>query len=249
MKRIVSFAASRTLAGLALLAYTVGLSPLVMFAASPGSVAAGFGSIGQTATSVGVDDHAYGVAVTPAGKIVVVGVTDLAVPAVAATDFAITRYNANGTLDTTFDGDGMARVDFSSSSDKANAVAIQEDGKLVVVGEMDPVGAGARQIGVVRLVPNGGLDTTFDTDGKVTVSAGGGAEADSVALQPDGKIVVFGNSSPNNLRVVRLNNDGSVDTSFGTAGIASIPTTLAAIGSDVHNRPDGRILLVAWASS
>lgn len=222
--------------------------PVAVFAAAPGSAVAGFGTLGQTVTSIGVDDVAYGVAVTPAGKIVVVGVTNDASPAEAGTDFAIARYHANGTLDTTFDGDGMARVDFASSGDRAAAIAIQSDGKLVIAGEMDPVGAGIRQIAVTRLLPNGGLDTSFDTDGKVTVSAGNAVGGDSLALQPDGKIVV-GASSSANLRIVRLNFDGSLDNTFGAGGTTSIPTSVGAIASDVQIRPDGRILLGAWAAS
>ena len=106
-----------------------------------------------------------------------------------AADFALARYNPNGSLDTSFSGDGKQTTDFGGH-DAANGVALQADGKIVVVGT-----AGTRQrvdFALARYNPNGSLDTSFSGDGKQTTDFGGIDGASGVALQADGKIVAVG---------------------------------------------------------
>lgn len=99
----------------------------------------------------------------------------------------------DGSLDTLFDTDGKRTVDFGGGN-FASAIALQPDGKSVAVGSTEPSGG---DWALVRLNTDGSLDTTFDTDGKVTTNVGGTNEnlANDVAIQADGKIVVVGRNS------------------------------------------------------
>ncbi len=110
-------------------------------------------------------------------------------------DFALARYNANGTLDTSFDGDGKLTTAFGTSGDEGYSVALQSDGKIVVAGYSFNNVSGNDDFALVRYNANGTLDTSFDGDGKLTTDFGGYDSAQSVAVQSDGKIVVAGDSS------------------------------------------------------
>ncbi|MBM3967008.1 MAG: tandem-95 repeat protein, partial [Planctomycetes bacterium] len=118
-------------------------------------------------------------------------------------DFALTRYNSNGSLDTTFDGDGKVTTAIGSSGDFAYSLAIQSDTKIVVAGHS--LNGGYYDFAVTRYNSNGSLDATFDGDGKVTTAVGSFNDyANSVAIQNDGKIVVAGGSFNGSNRVFAL---------------------------------------------
>ena len=138
----------------------------------------------------GGDDRANGVALQSDGKIVVVGA--------AARDFAVARYNSNGSLDTSFSGDGKQTTDLGGvvTGDGANGVAIQANGKIVAVGVAGATShASPNDFGLVRYNPNGSLDTTFSGDGKQRTDFDFESdEARGVAIQGDGKIVAVGAS-------------------------------------------------------
>src|SRR5262249_19675401 len=109
----------------------------------------------------------------------------------------------------------------AESSAFGNSVAVQRDGKIVVAGSAD-VG-GVDQFALVRYNPDGSLDTSFNSNGKVTTAVGTGTcKGEGVALQEDGKIVVVGHSfnaeSHSSFTVLRYNTDGSLDTTFGDSG-------------------------------
>ncbi|MEP6995268.1 MAG: delta-60 repeat domain-containing protein, partial [Acidobacteriota bacterium] len=135
---------------------------------------------------------------------------------------------ADGDLDPTFGTGGQVQTDFNHSTDIANAVALQSDGKLVVVGQTytnnDYTG---EDFAVARYNANGTLDTTFGSGGKVTTDFPGlAAVPSSVIIQPDGKILVAGGAFPNftflgDFKLVRYNSNGSLDTSFGAGGIVT----------------------------
>ena len=137
-------------------------------------------------TSSGTPDAATGVALQGDGKIVAVGhAGDF-----PDDDFALARYNPNGSLDTSFSDDGKRRTNFGGGDDAASGVALQSDGKIVAVGRDCSAGC---DFALARYNPNGSLDTSFGGDGKQTTSFGGGDDgAAGVALQGDGKIVVVG---------------------------------------------------------
>jgi uncharacterized delta-60 repeat protein len=165
--------------------------------------------------------------------------------------FAVARYNTNGTLDNSFDGDGMQVTDFGSLEDIGTALAIQSDGKIVVVGYSTNEVPGSA-IAIARYNQNGTLDSSFDGDGKQTTFVDPALynRAYSVAIQNDGKIVVAGEISSNvtYILVVRYNTDGSLDNTFGQNGIQ----TTAAIelrggASSVVIQKDGKIVVAGYA--
>jgi uncharacterized delta-60 repeat protein len=171
-----------------------------------GKLRTNFGGIGN--------DYAKGIALQADGKIVVAGWSEGGF----SFDFAVARYNSDGSLDTSFDGDGLVLTDISGfNNDTATALAIQSDGRIVVVGFTYPrIGGGNNTAVAVRFNSNGSLDTSFDGDGKATL--GENTSFYAVALQTDGKIVA-GGTNPK-LAVARFNTNGSLDTSFGINGIA-----------------------------
>ena len=148
---------------------------------------------------------------------------------------------ANGDLDTTFDTDGRVVTDLGGG-EKANGVAQQPDGKLVVVGTT------SNDFAVTRYLPDGELDTSFSDDGQVITDLGGSDRANAVAIQPDGKIVVAGTNNQN-FALARYNADGSLDTSFAGDGLLSLSTDSlggnfgAAEGTSVAIQTDGKILV------
>jgi uncharacterized delta-60 repeat protein len=108
-------------------------------------------------------------------------------------DFALARYNTDGSLDTTFGGDGKVTTDFagSGSRDEAHAVAIQGDGKIVAAGLA--VVSGIFDFALARYNTDGSLDTIFSGDGKVTTDFAGDFDvANGVVIQANGRIVAAG---------------------------------------------------------
>ena len=144
------------------------------------------------------------------------------------TDFALARYNPDGTPDATFGNGGQVSTDFLGLEDDAFSVLIQPDGKIVAVGSAnDP--ATFYDFAAVRYLSNGTLDTTFGVAGKVHTDFGDQNfdRARSAALQPDGRIVAAGfaisqNGGVQNFAVARYTSNGVLDTSFGTDGMTQI---------------------------
>ncbi len=188
--------------------------------AADGDLDPTFGTNGKVVTGFDVPDVpdaiATAVALQPDGKIVAAG---WLFDATANVDFMVTRYNPDGSLDTTFDSDGRVRTDFFGRSDIATALVVQPDGKILVTGTVED-DTSQFHFAVVRYLPNGMLDPTFDSDGKAIGGFYGFAEA--MALQPDGKIVVAGSGfhggSNGDITLSRYNPDGTPDGSFGTGG-------------------------------
>jgi uncharacterized delta-60 repeat protein len=150
-----------------------------------------FDGDGKQTTDFNYYDYANGVAIQSDGKIVVAGgVYD---PATGSNDFGLARYNTNGLLDDTFDGDGKQTTDFGSSYDYARALAIQSDGKIVVAGGVYDPATDSDDFALARYNTSGALDNTFSEDGKQTTDFGNSYDyANAVAIQSDGKIVVAG---------------------------------------------------------
>jgi len=216
-----------------------------------GSLDTGFDSDGIVTTDLGGIDTASAVALQPDGKIVVAGESN----SPGNFDFTVVRYNADGSLDTGFGTGGVATTDFGYLHDRAYAVAVQTDGKIVLAGyaranSTTPVN---NDIALVRYNADGSLDTTFDTDGRVVTSIGGVQDhLYGMVLQPDGKIVVVGytNSGGNyDFLVVRYNTDGSRDTGFDTDGIVTTAfRDKDDFAYDVALQPDGKIVAAGWGN-
>lgn len=190
-----------------------------------------FGSSGVALTPIGTGNaDLYDMASEPDGKIIAVGLAQ-------GQGYAVARYNADGTLDTTF---GNSGTEIIPSTGGAHRVAIQSDGKIVIAGDTN--GAPDQTV-VVRLTDSGALDSTFGTSGKVTVGIGGGS---ALAIDSSGRIIVAGGGSG----VTRLNSDGTLDTTFGTNGFAAVTVTSGnASGFDITRaelQPDGKIVLSGY---
>ena len=218
---------------------------------SNGSLDTSFGSGGKVTTDfAGGTDWAHAVALQPDGKIVAAG---WAVNSSGNGNFALARYNSNGSLDTTFDGDGKVTTDFAGDDDQIYAMALQPDGKIVVAGYATLTG-GHPDFGVARYNSDGSLDNTFDTDGKVTTNFGDADSAYALALQPDGKIVVAGSNGNwvesvrySDFTLVRYNSDGSLDTTFDTDGKVTTDFGAYDAVTALALQPDGKIIAAGLA--
>lgn len=210
---------------------------------SRGALDATFDGDGRVTTDFGGrSDGADDVAIQADGKIVAAG---SGFPAqVRPLDFALARYNRDGTLDSTFGDGGKVLTTFEPNSiDGANAVVIQPDGRIVAAGSTRT--GPTREFAVARYLPNGSLDASFDGDGLVVTPIPSGVVFD-LAVQPDGKLIAAGWSNPGgfDIAMARYNPDGSLDTSFDGEGIvvASSLRPASTYASHVLVQRDGKIL-------
>ena len=213
--------------------------------AASGDLDPTFGTGGKTITDFfGSVDGPFGVVIQPDGKSVVGG---FAVTPNQAENFAVARYKTDGTLDSTFGSGGKVTTDFSGASDQATAIALQNDGKIILAGltlySIDDI-----NIGVARYNSDGSLDTSFGSGGKVVADFDGSEnQIRGIAIQSDGKIVLAGyrqddKTFTSELLLVRFNSNGSLDATFGTGG--RVITNLGGNEQayDVIIEPDGHIL-------
>jgi uncharacterized delta-60 repeat protein len=205
-------------------------------ATNPGALDTGFGNQGRaTTTAFGGDRSAM--ARQPDGKFVIVGGTFI--------DFVLARFNANGTLDTTFGAGGKVTTDMvAGEQEEALAVAVQPDGRIVVAGYTGTPGPGGpTNFALIRYLADGTPDASFGTGGKVTSGVAGRILA--LALQPDGRIVAAGDSLPTgDVKVARYRTDGSLDPGFAAGGV--VVTDLGGEGDIAENvvlQPDGAIVV------
>jgi uncharacterized delta-60 repeat protein len=219
-----------------------------------GTLDPAFSGDGKQTTDFGFGggDAATGVAIQDDGKIVVVG---FAAGPMSSSAFALARYNPNGTLDPTFSGDGKQTIYFLGS-DKAFGVALQSDGKIVVVGSgVDNAVTGASEGALARYNPNGTLDTSFSGDGTQTTDfgLGEGGQATGVAIQGNGKLVVVGSAGATSISqdfaLARYNPNGTLDTSFSGDGTQTTDFLFGAadVANDVAIQANGRIFAVGFA--
>lgn len=215
-----------------------------------GTLDSSFGGTGKVTTSIADGfDQGYALVIQPDGKIVVAGSGQVA----ANTNFALVRYNTDGSLDPTFGTFGRVSTDFGSAAPSyAHGVALQPDGKIVAAGVM--VVGGVGYIAVTRYLSNGTLDVSFGTNGKVVAQLGlTYDEANAVTVLPNGKIVVAGTSWQGSFArnaVVRLNPDGSFDSSYGVGGKVIVSFNDAgdfALGVAVDQV--GRVVLAGGANN
>jgi uncharacterized delta-60 repeat protein len=196
---------------------------------SDGSLDSSFGSGGKVITSFGPDnDYATAMKIQPGGKIVVGGT---AFSNSTLNDFAVARYHIDGSLDMSFGSGGKTRTDFFSLSDLGQALAIQADGKILLSGsQYRPLFQ--FDFGMVRYNPDGSLDASFGSGGKVSTNvlpnsplSGSQDIANAIAVLPTGKILVAGYVSllfpPSMVGLARYNSNGTLDSSFGLSGLVT----------------------------
>jgi uncharacterized delta-60 repeat protein len=208
-----------------------------------GALDASFGGTGIVTTPIGsVGDSADAVALQSDGKIVVGGASYQG--PTTGNDFALARYDTDGSLDTTFGSGGIVVTVIGNSTDVVGALAIQQDGKLIAAGS---AGGVPNTFAVARYDADGVLDASFGVGGVVITPIGAyAAFAHTVALQSDGRIIVAGSSSDGtytDFALARYETDGSLDVSFGTGGVV---TTAVGNGNDsvaaVAVQSDGKIV-------
>jgi uncharacterized delta-60 repeat protein len=198
-----------------------------------------FGTGGKVTTDLlGFDDQAFALARQPDGKLVAAGE--------AGADFALARYNPDGTLDSSFGSGGVVTTDFAGSVDRVEALALQPDGKLVAGGQAF-AGAGL-DFALARYLPDGTLDDSFGSGGKVTTDLAGGDDAGffSVAVLAGGKLVALGSGftgTGQDFTLARYNPNGILDPSFGNGG--KVTTDFAGgddIGISLVVQPSGKLV-------
>jgi uncharacterized delta-60 repeat protein len=210
----------------------IGLTCLPGFAASPGSLDPSFGVAGQV-LPIGPSGQYFlnDMAVMDDGRIV--AVLNFGI------DFATIRCRSDGTLDNTFGTNGIVMTDLGTTNDKGINVAIQPDGKIVVLAENFN-----NSVTILRFNFNGSLDTTFDTDGKKPLGVQDGS---GLTIKSDGKIVV--SASNGDFNVVELNPDGSFDTSFDGDGMVTTNIDANDKSRDIALQADGKIVVVGTVAS
>ena len=222
-----------------------------------GSLDPNFGTNGIVLTDFGFYEYLESLALQSDGKILAVGNMKTIYD---DHDFALARYNPDGSLDTSFDGDGLVTTDFFGDQDIARDVLLQPDGKIVVAGEADKYGVAVYEpsFALARYNPDGSLDTSFGSesggDGKVaTYCTGYGGHGMALALQPDGKILLAGNAiialgymgmETHEIVLLRYNPDGSLDTSFDGDGWLTFGFDGESVSANaIALQPDGKIVL------
>jgi uncharacterized delta-60 repeat protein len=229
---------SRSLFVIAVLISTIGIVVVYPLGASSTSSADGNIDSAFNAGGVGPNSDVLAVAMQPDGKIVIGGFFTSYNGDFAPSDYVM-RLNADGTRDPMFNAGG------AGADTTVYAVAVQPDGKILIAGQFTSYnGDAAASDYVMRLNADGTRDTTFN--------AGGSGANDYVwgfALQPDGKILVAGNfftynGNPTSGRVMRLNTDGTSDTTFNAGGSGANGTVSA-----VAVQPDGKIVIAGLFTS
>ena len=172
------------------------------------------------------------------------------------TDFAIARYNTDGSLDTTFGSGGEVATDFNQHNDDALAVTLQADGKIVAAGDATSLTTFI-DFALARYLPNGSLDTTFGAAGKVETDFGAKNldQARSVVLQADGKIVAAGTTVSKNgitqpFAITRYNSNGIQDATFGKRGLATVDFgSFDQTARSLLLQPDGKLVAIGFADT
>jgi uncharacterized delta-60 repeat protein len=132
-------------------------------------------------------------------------------------DVVVVRYTKNGELDTTFGQSGVVVLGNTEGSERGVAVAVRPDGRIVVAG--DATFEGISQVHVYQFLENGDPDPSFGVQGVSAVPNQGSDATEDMAVLPDGRILVAGNSTPGGPGLVRLTRDGAIDPYFGHEGL------------------------------
>ncbi len=207
---------------------------------SDGRLDPSFGSGGKVTTSITGYDYIKGLQIQPDGKIIAIGASN-------GLRLALVRYHSNGSLDSSFHGDGKLVTNVLSGNAYGVPLALQSDGKLVVVGTRDLGWNRWFDVVVARYHSNGNLDTSFDGDGYSEIYLSRHADrGNAVAIQPDGKILVTGigyNGNDFDVALLRLQSNGRLDTTFDGDGIALTQLGGDDYGHAIELQSDGKIVI------
>lgn len=213
---------------------------LVVRYTTDGNLDVTFGTNGCQTTVLGDSAVAYGVALDASGNIVVVGASVLN----GVSSIALARYDSTGALDNTFGVNGTVLTGISSGS-SGYALVIQSDGKIVVTGSV--LQSNDVWIPIVRYNSDGSLDTSFGTNGITIITIEDCAIGYSLIQQPDGKFVI-GGFAEGNAFVVRVNDDGTIDTTFNGTGSISIQSGLSSFVRGTGLQSNGKIIVAGYTN-
>jgi uncharacterized delta-60 repeat protein len=164
-------------------------------------------------------------------------------------DLMVAAFDASGLLDTSFADQGFRILDFDNALDQANAIRVLADGRIIVAGT-SRTPSGSEDMTVLRLLADGSLDTSFGTQGWVAIDVDGGNDsAQSLTTQADGKIVILGDAqfpSQGNIRnfvLARIEADGALDASFGTAGLSELNIDSFDFSNSLAQLASGHLIL------
>ncbi len=223
--------------------------------AAPGDLDTSFAGKGWTTSEIGTLKDAKNVAndtvIIPSsgGKILTVGSDNNG----NNDDLSISRFNANGSLDTTFDGDGKILLSLGNGAETGYSIIVQADGKFVVAGLAAITRAGGSQdtdVLLARYNADGTPDVTFGTNGIVTTNFSGDDVARDVIQQADNKLVITGSAvySNSDIIVARYNTDGTLDTTFDTDGKANIGVLAGDdLGYSIVQQTDTKLAITGTA--
>jgi uncharacterized delta-60 repeat protein len=227
--------------------------------ATPGDLDPTFGENGVARSDFGGSERITALAIQPDGYLVAAGAITWPAPRGTSppepTDALLARYHPDGSLDLAFGTEGHVVTDFDAGYDVAAKLVIQPDGKLVVAGWSGrggtPLTFEPADFALARYHPDGTLDSSFGTDGRVLTSFGGHAQVTGLVLQPDSKLVAVGTrvtgsaSAPVwSIVLARYNPDGSLDPTFGTEG--RVITSFGVPDSEASAlaiQPDGKLVV------
>jgi uncharacterized delta-60 repeat protein len=199
-------------------------------------------------------DFANSLALQTDGKIVLGGTTYQGAASSSA-NFALARYNPDGSLDQAFGSGGKQASDFFGGYDQADGVAIQPDGKIVLAGiAFQSTARNSADFALARYNPDGSLDQGFSSGGKQTTDFFGDFDqANAVAIQSDGKIVLAGYAQHDDdvftadFALARYNLDGSLDQSFGSGGKVTTAFSGGGVAYGIALQPDGKLVVAGAA--
>ncbi|VAW36680.1 hypothetical protein MNBD_DELTA04-1423 [hydrothermal vent metagenome] len=201
-----------------------------------------FNSDGMVTTAVGRgDDEISALAVQDDGRILAAGYSVNG----TARDFALVRYNVDGSLDADFGREGMVVTPVGNGDDEITSMAVDRQGRIVVAGYT--TGTLGRAVAVGRYLADGSPDVSFGDQGITLTGIGKDALARSMVLDPKGRIIVAGSytddSGQPGVVLLRYLSSGVLDTTFGTDGVAVSADERPGEGFGVRLQDDGAILV------
>jgi len=210
------------------------ISFATVMVAQPGTLDNSFGNEGIV-IGQGYTGYAYAAAIQKDGKIIAAGRGTYKTEG----GILLVRYNTDGTPDPSFGEQGIVITNLMGPIDDPYSLVLQEDGKILVAGE---IGKGF-DAGVIRYLPDGTPDSSFGENGGIFTDLGDKEYVSSMALQPDGKIIVAGIQGTRKAFTVRYLPDGSLDESYGNGGNVITTMQYASSINCITVQPNGKIII------
>lgn len=215
---------------------------------SDGTLDSSFGEAGMVMTDMdGLTNTCSGMAIQNDGKIVMVGETYD--PVISDPVITMLRYNSDGSLDSSFGTDGIIRQDFTE--DMISAFSLVLSGDKIIIGL--EIFGGSAEIVLIQYNHDGSIDTGFGVDGIVSPTISNLVQLSAMSVQGDGKLLVSGsvqNGFQDDIGLIRLDTDGTLDTSFGINGIATADNGgVDDSGQALAVQGDGKIVVAGNSSN